>query len=230
MSRKRALFSRLLTNRSSLPRRPVGAQPGDVLILTKPLGTQICSNIHVWLHGPESAAKFGRVASFLSREEAVLAYETSILSMARLNKTGAELMLKYGARAATDVTGFGLLGHAKNLASNQTLPVQFVIHTVPVIAKTQLVDEKVPYRLLQGLSAETSGGLLFALPREKAEAYCRELEALEGWPCWIVGDVIEAGSDAEARTAKILKPEEGLKVVECPWRSLNGPLVPDSNL
>ena len=148
------------------------------------------------------------------------AYETSILSMSRLNKVGAELMLKYGAKAATDVTGFGLLGHAKNLASNQTLPVQFVIHTVPVIAKTQLVDEKVPYRLTKGHSAETSGGLLFALPKDKAAAYIQEIEALEGWPCWIVGDVIEASTPEEARNAKILTAEEGLKVVECPWKTL----------
>lgn len=189
-------------------------------MLTKPLGTQICSNIHVWLYGPDSAAKFGRVESFLTREEAVLAYETSILSMSRLNKVGAELMVKYGARAATDVTGFGLFGHAQNLATNQTLPVQFVIHTVPVIAKTQLVDEKVPYRLLKGLSAETSGGLLFALPKDQAIEYCKEIEAIEGWPCWIVGDVIEAPSEAETRTAQILTLEQGLKVVECPWKSV----------
>lgn len=197
--------------------KPTDAQPGDVLLLTKPLGTQVCSNLHVWLNHSDPN-RFGRVSHLLSREDAILAYETAILSMSRLNKVGAELMRKYGAHAATDVTGFGILGHAKNLASNQTLPVQFVIRTLPVIAKTHLIDAIVPYRLTKGLSAETSGGLLVALPAEKAMAFKKEIEEREGWPCWVVGEVVEAAK-GEERSAKLLTPEEGLEIVECPWRT-----------
>ena len=61
------------------------------------------------------------------------AYRAATLSMARLNLTGARLMHKHGATAATDVTGFGILGHAANLASNQLQKVDMVLHTLPII-------------------------------------------------------------------------------------------------
>jgi selenide,water dikinase len=61
------------------------------------------------------------------------AYGLAQKSMSRLNRTGAKLMQKHGAHAATDVTGFGILGHAANLASNQKEDVSFVIHTLPII-------------------------------------------------------------------------------------------------
>lgn len=48
-------------------------------------------------------------------------------------------MHKYNAHAATDVTGFGILGHAQNLAKNQKAPVSFVIHNLPIIAKMATV-------------------------------------------------------------------------------------------
>lgn len=48
-------------------------------------------------------------------------------------------MHKYSAHAATDVTGFGILGHAQNLAKNQKNPVAFVIHNLPIIAKMATV-------------------------------------------------------------------------------------------
>ena len=48
-------------------------------------------------------------------------------------------MHKYNAHAATDVTGFGILGHAQNLAKNQKQPVSFVIHNLPIIAKMATV-------------------------------------------------------------------------------------------
>ncbi len=47
------------------------------------------------------------------------------------------------------------------------------------------------FRLLEGTSAETSGGLLMMMPRDKAEQFCREIEELEGQPAWIIGEVIE---------------------------------------
>jgi selenide,water dikinase len=68
-------------------------------------------------------------------------------------------MHKYGAHGATDVTGFGIMGHAKNLASVQKNSVDFVIETLPIIAKMALVVKAggFSFPLLQGYSAETSG-------------------------------------------------------------------------
>jgi selenide,water dikinase len=67
-------------------------------------------------------------------------------------------MHKYHAHAATDVTGFGILGHSRNLAKNQKEAVQFEIHTLPIIRSMREVDEKNKiYGLLKGTSAETSG-------------------------------------------------------------------------
>lgn len=74
-------------------------------------------------------------------------------------------MHKFNAHGATDVTGFGLLGHAKNLASIQKNEVSFVIHNLPVIAKMAAISKACGnmFGLLQGQSAETSGNL--ASPR-----------------------------------------------------------------
>ena len=85
----------------------------------------------------------------------------------------------YGARGCTDVTGFGLVGHAQNLCTNQVLQmarvclrgllvmhgqrakVDFVIHTLPCIRFTAAVNDACfNFKLREGLSAETSGGLL----------------------------------------------------------------------
>jgi len=68
-------------------------------------------------------------------------------------------MHKYNAHGATDVTGFGILGHAQNLAKNQRGEVAFVIHNLPVLAKMTAVAKACGnmFQLLQGFSAETSG-------------------------------------------------------------------------
>jgi len=68
-------------------------------------------------------------------------------------------MHKYHAHGATDVTGFGLLGHAQNLAKNQKNEVSFVIHNLPVIAKMSGVAKACgnTFQLLQGGCPETSG-------------------------------------------------------------------------
>ena len=82
------------------------------------------------------------------------------------------------------------------------------LHTLPIIAGLVAVDEALGrnYRLLQGLSAETSGGLLVALPSSAAEAFTAECFALSGKPAWIVGRVIEGD-----RTARIV---ESARIIE----------------
>jgi len=73
-------------------------------------------------------------------------------------------MHKYNAHGATDITGFGLLGHAKNLAKIQKNEVSFVIHNLPIIAKMASISKACGnmFGLLQGHSAETSGNPLIS--------------------------------------------------------------------
>lgn len=146
---------------------PDNAVVGDVLVLTKPLGTQVAVNAHQWLDQPE---RWNRIKLVVSEEDVRKAYHRAMDSMARLNRTAARLMHKYNAHGSTDITGFGLLGHAQTLASHQKNEVSFVIHNLPVIAKMAAVAKACGnmFQLLQGHSAETSGGLLICLPREQA--------------------------------------------------------------
>jgi len=110
-------------------------------------------------------------------------------------------MIKYGSSAATDVTGFGILGHAQNLADNQVAEVGIDLHTLPCIAKTMAVNEEIfNFRLGVGYSAETSGGLMICMPEDKASDYIRELEAMDGTPGWIIGKVVES----KERKARIM--------------------------
>lgn len=167
---------------------PEGARPGQVLVLTKPLGTQVAVNAHQWINIPD---RWEKVKDVTSEEEVKAAYHAASLSMARLNRVGAQLMHKYGATAATDVTGFGLLGHAQNLVSNQKEAVDFEVDTLPILKNMTKISQAVGniFQLLQGYSAETSGGLLLTIDRERAVEFCSELEAAEGCPAWIVGTV-----------------------------------------
>ena len=178
---------------------PERAAPGMVLVLTKPLGTQVVVNLHQWWE--EQGDRWAKVAAVVTGDRVKAAYREAVLSMARLNLTGARLMHKYKAGAATDVTGFGILGHAQNLAENQVAEVGFVLHTLPVIAGMAAVARAAGsvFQLVQGYSAETSGGLLLALDREAAPAFVTEIQELEGCAAWVIGHV-EAGP----RSARIV--------------------------
>lgn len=175
-----------------------------------------------------------QVADVITLEQATAAYACACESMSRLNLPGAwlprssapacplppltpprhavvtaaRLMHKYGAHGATDVTGFGFLGHARNLAEHQAAAVAFELHTLPVIAGVARVDAALGhnFRVVGGLSAETSGGLLVALRPESAAAFVEEYSALSGKPSWIVGRVVEGD-----RSARIV---DGASVVE----------------
>jgi selenium donor protein len=159
--------ARIVTNR--------GAEPGDLLILTKPLGTGILS----------TALKQG----LLEPSQIELLMET----MARLNKDASEAMQAVGANACTDVTGFGLLGHllemmtgsgtsavvaagdvaylpgAIELATSGVIPggtLNNRDYTEQSVAYDARVSE--PKRLLLN-DAQTSGGLLISVPKSKAD-------------------------------------------------------------
>uniref|UniRef100_A0A915J2P7 Selenide, water dikinase n=1 Tax=Romanomermis culicivorax TaxID=13658 RepID=A0A915J2P7_ROMCU len=211
---------------------PDRAEAGDVLILTKPLGIQLAVNAHQWME--QFPEKFERLKGVLDEKQTKKAYFRAMDSLSRLNRNGinenyttvrtfivqhlcaARLMHKYEAHGATDVTGFGLLGHAKNLARVQKNPVSFVISNLPVIANMAAMSKTIGSGLLQGTQAETSGGLLIALPRDRAVAFCKEIEKVEGYPAWIIG-VVEEGD----RTAKIV---ESPRVIEVPFEENNNSL------
>uniref|UniRef100_A0A8R1TU82 Selenide, water dikinase n=1 Tax=Onchocerca volvulus TaxID=6282 RepID=A0A8R1TU82_ONCVO len=164
------------------------ARPGDVLLLTKPLGGQLAVNSYEWLKMGNSRVK----ELNLNEARIVTAYQQVLEQMCRLNRNAARMTLKYGTHASTDVTGFGILGHADNLAKAQKAEVQFVIHTLPIIDYMAEISKAMGngFNLFSGTSAETSGGLLIAVEKEKAEHLRTELEQLDGFPVWLVGDVV----------------------------------------
>jgi len=185
---------------------PEGAVAGDVLVLTKPLGTQIAVNAHQWLE--MGGDKWEKISSVTTKIEVKNAYKSATLSMARLNLTGARLMHKYGATAATDVTGFGILGHARNLAENQLAQVDFHLHTLPILEHMVKISKAcgISFKLLQGFSAETSGGLLMSISQEGARGLISEIKELEQCDAWVVGSVREGN-----RTATV---EENATIIE----------------
>ncbi|XP_059133526.1 selenide, water dikinase 1-like [Peromyscus eremicus] len=179
---------------------PDNAVPGDVLVLAKPLGTQVSVTVHQWLGIPE---KCNKIKLVVTQEDVELAYQEAMMNMARLNRTAAGLMHTFNAHAATDITGFGILGHAQNLAKQQRNEVSFVIHNLPV-AKMAAVSKACGnmFCLMHGICPETSGGLLTCLSCEQAARFCAEIKSPkygEGHQAWIIG-IVEKGN----HTARII--------------------------
>jgi len=118
-------------------------------------------------------------------------------SMATLNANAATLLRKYGSRGATDVTGFGILGHAKNLAAAQVSNVDLVIKKLPVITNMAEHVESMPdFKVSAGYSAETSGGIMAMLEASKADDFIAELEQDFGQKAWIIGEVTNGQKEA----------------------------------
>lgn len=152
------------------------ARVGDLLVLTKPLGS-------------------GIVSTAIKGEMAPVAVETEAIRwMSQLNKGAAELMLAYHPSACTDVTGFGLIGHCCEMARGAGLTARLQFSTIPLLSGVgELVaDGMVPagcYRnrdyysrlvdttladdqLLPLFDPQTSGGLLISFAPRDAEAFC----------------------------------------------------------
>jgi len=207
---------------------PYHGRIGDVLVLTKPLGTQIAVNLHEWRQTKDR--KYSRLVSQGVITDAIeaQAFRVAKGSMVRLNRTAAILMHKYGARGATDITGFGPKGHISNLAENQRSMLgrgdkfEFFVDTLPVIAgmakvaQTLQREQVLDFKLIEGYSAETSGGLLVILPREKARAFCAEMEREDGWPAFVVGGIrAKQGYDYNAENELcVFEEPDRMKVVE----------------
>lgn len=174
---------------------PNHAKAGDKLILTKPLGTQVCVNVVQWYI--EQKPNWEKSKDYITVEELWKCYYTAEESMCRLNLNAANLMSKYQIGACTDVTGFGIKGHCENLAKAQKDSLKFVIHTLPIIPKMDLINNNVfNFKLSEGYSAETSGGLLLAIDKDEADSFIKELETL-GENAWIIGEVVQGNREVE---------------------------------
>lgn len=173
----------------------IGALPGDVLIITKPIGTGILNTC--------------QKEDLLTPEEA----ESAAMTMKTLNKAAAENMLLFDIHACTDVTGFGLGGHACEMAEGSHVTIVLEYHKIPVLAGSENYAKMglVPagtyknheYRKhqIQGLESlpdymgdlifdpQTSGGLLIALKPEAAAELLRIYETALHLPFGIVGHV-----------------------------------------
>ncbi len=173
-----------------------GARPGDALVLTKPLGT-------------------GTITTALKRGQATAEHlEMAIASMTQLNRAASQAAQAAGVRSATDITGFGLIGHASEMAEAAGVRFRIRYDALPwlpgalgyaedwvfaggahnnhafynskVIYTRQVADWQ--ETLLH--DPQTSGGLLIAVPAGRLDAFlasCAERDQ----SVWIIGDVVE---------------------------------------
>ncbi|SPP86718.1 inactive selenide, water dikinase-like protein [Drosophila guanche] len=158
------------------------AVPGDVLVLTKPLGTHEAVSAFGRLQEPKTRAKILR---HISEQAVGEAYRQAIKSMGLLNRVNSFLMNIYNAHAATAIGEYGFMQHAEALARRQQENVSFCITNIPVIAGMQLISK----RLVKGLSPEISGGLLICMPLEQALPFIDQFKEAVGYQPWIVGSV-----------------------------------------
>ena len=177
-----------------------GARPGDVMVLTKPIGTGVIA----------FAAQIDRAPAGST--------EATARSMTLLNKTASELMLEFEAHACTDVTGFGLIGHLAEMASSSKVDVEIVWDDIPLFpgvlecAAAEIIPggvernrESSAAQVLPGpgvepamldicLDPQTSGGLLIVLPKAKAKPLLERLKGAGLSDSAIIGRVSGIGS------------------------------------
>lgn len=147
-----------------------GAKPGDRLFLTKPLG--IAPTMAAYRLRKEEEGK--ELLADVPESLVDAAVNQAISGMVTSNKPVAEAMQKVPVHAATDVTGFGLKGHAANMA--MLGKVDIVIDNLWVIRGTPVLTEIFGYPLLSGESKETAGGMLIAVAKEEADDLQSELD------------------------------------------------------
>ncbi|GAB6183934.1 selenide, water dikinase SelD [Thermodesulfovibrio hydrogeniphilus] len=181
---------KFLTNRN--------AKVGDLLVLTKPIGTGILS----------TALK----GKLLDAETTKILTET----MATLNKTASEVMMQVGVNACTDITGFGLIGHALEMAKASKVKIKIFKNNVPLLpkvfdfasmgivpaggrrnvnycSKSLEIGNTDPITMDILSDPQTSGGLLISVPNAKANQLVKMLQEKGISSASVVGEVIEEG-------------------------------------
>jgi selenide,water dikinase len=161
-----------------------GAKAGDVVLLTKPLGIQSAMRSYRDLRDEKRDA----LLSEFKESDLIRIQDDAVRLMTFSNLEVAQAMRVVGVHAATDVTGFGLLGHAGNVSSLSRVDV--VIDHVPVIRGTLQLAEFYGHKLSTGFGAETAGGMLVFLDPSKEEEFQGFLEEKK-LPCWPVGKVVK---------------------------------------
>jgi selenide,water dikinase len=184
--------------------RNVGAREGDAVVLTKPLGTGIITTTVKQL-GPAAAQGPPQGGHYV---------QAAVASMIALNATASTIMRRYPVHACSDVTGFGLLGHAQEMASGSGVTIVLdslalpLLDGAPELAEAGhltggckrnraylqdkvSVDPSVRPGLVEvAFDPQTSGGLLIALPHADAERLVVELRANGVGAATVVGRVI----------------------------------------
>ncbi|MBB5174454.1 selenide,water dikinase [Texcoconibacillus texcoconensis] len=179
----------------------VGAKPGDVLVLTKPIGVGILTT--------------GIKRNKTTPEQEKLVTET----MAQLNKHACEALSSFNPSAVTDVTGFGLLGHGYEIAKASDVTFEIDYEKVPLLPGTKQLakDGVVPggtkanHHWLESIidydasltkedelilcDAITSGGLLISMSEEESKAYLSTLKSSVHIDAAIIGRVTERNGD-----------------------------------
>src|SRR5208283_2526794 len=175
--------------------RNVGAQAGDAIVLTKALGTGIL------------------MTAFKRDKLADEPYQAAVRSMTQLNAAAAAAMLKYDVHAATDITGFGLAGHALKMAEGSAVTIVFEESDLPLLPgvleqcragmipgggnrnreyyapSVRISDEVSDEIAAIAFDPQTSGGLLIAIPDKQSLALLAELQNCGHRDAAIVGRV-----------------------------------------
>lgn len=175
-----------------------GAQPGDGLVLTKPLGSGVLFNANLKRWVTESAM------------------QRCIEALICLNKDAADIMKKYDIHAVTDVTGFGLGGHGLEMAKASNVKLRLKMADLPLFDEAiamydkgmstgvnshneKLIGASVEYEKEFSasqkqiiLDPQTSGGLLAALPADQAAELVKELAQIPTPAAVIIGEVISS--------------------------------------
>ena len=169
-----------------------GAKPGDAVLLTKPLGIQPAMRSYRDLQDEKRDSLLER----FSEPELVKMQNIAIKLMTQSNQEVSLAMQETSVHAATDVTGFGLLGHAGNVASLSC--VDILIETVPVIKGTVELARFFGHKLATGYGAETAGGMLVFLDSRNVESFVEILRG-KGLPCWPIGKVTKIHDEPNAQ-------------------------------
>ena len=172
-----------------------GAKPGDVVVLTKPLGVQSAMRSYRDLQDEKRDALLVKFDEQSLRKM----QDVAVRIMTKSNLEVAQAMNEVGVSAATDITGFGLLGHASNVS--ELSDVHVIIDTMPVIKGTIKLAEFFGHKLASGFGAETAGGMLAFMDSTKVELF-KNLLAEDGLPCWTVGKVMKSNGSPCALLAQ----------------------------